>query len=72
MANRERFMDKTSGGWVVSCRICPKREGHRVFDSARQCHDFWRLHADTQLHQRRRAIHHEEKQKLESILKLIQ
>lgn len=47
-----KMLRTPDGHWVVYCRVCPKRHvGKRVFDTARECHDWWREHASTKYHQ---------------------
>lgn len=84
MAHQIRFMHEVRPGtWVIQCRICPKRSGpsdsripawasyrggKATFDNAGECHDWWREHASSEMHQtnntpavrerqRRRQVH---------------
>lgn len=62
MPHRERYMQQVAPDrWVVKCNVCPKTgdpfseydRGKRIFSSARQCHDWWRWHVETDVHRRR-------------------
>lgn len=46
--------------WVVKCNLCPKRgsryhgylPGKATFSSAKECHDWWRQHEKSEVHER--------------------
>lgn len=51
MAHGHRFMQQVGPHhWVVRCRVCPKRFGKAEFETARDCHDWWRSHEASEFH----------------------